>query len=276
MRLASSVESKLRLLGRRDLSDLLELSTLAEWNQTSADWRMLLDLAPDGCFGIEIAGRIVASASLVSHAATVGWIGMVLTHPSYRRQGLARKLVARVVERAKLLNIPTVKLDATEEGRPLYESFGFRAEQDVERWIRNGETREPAAIEPCESANLARIDYDACGYDRARMLRALAIRSEIGLDPAGYLFRRAGRLCAYLGPWVAQDKAAAGRLITAALQRASGAAWYWDLLPSNRNAVALAGASGFTPVRRLIRMVLGRELLGKPEWIYGLAGFELG
>ena len=59
-----------RNLEINDLPAALELSTLAGWNQTADDWRLLLELAPSGCFGIEVDGRVVATATLTSSAST--------------------------------------------------------------------------------------------------------------------------------------------------------------------------------------------------------------
>src|SRR5438128_894964 len=132
------IGSPIRFLEAGDLPAAAELSALAGWNQTLEDWRMLLELEPEGCFCIEADGSVVATTTLLPHGGQIAWIGMVLTHPGFRRQGLARRLVAHAVERARLLGIETVKLDASAEGQPLYESFGFRAEQPVERWMLQG------------------------------------------------------------------------------------------------------------------------------------------
>jgi GNAT superfamily N-acetyltransferase len=114
------------------------LSSIAGWNQTIDDWRFLLNEST-ACYGEEIDGRIVATASLICYWRKLAWIGMVLTHPEFRRQGLARGLVTQLMERAEQLGVQTVKLDATDEGQSLYESLGFRAEQAVERWqLRSG------------------------------------------------------------------------------------------------------------------------------------------
>lgn len=50
----------------------------------------------------------------------------VYTAPDYRRQGWARKLVEMLINEAKRQGVTEISLDATEAGRPLYESLGFR------------------------------------------------------------------------------------------------------------------------------------------------------
>jgi len=52
--------------------------------------------------------------------------------------------------------------------------------------------------------------------------------------------------------------------------------WYWDILPANRDATALAKEFGFAPQRRLVRMSRGEPLRGREEFIYAIAGFEFG
>ena len=89
------------------------LSSLAGWNQTIDDWRLLLK-ASAACYGAEIDGRLVATATLICYERTLAWIGMVLTHPEFRRRGLARGLVTRILERAEQLGVRTLKLDASD------------------------------------------------------------------------------------------------------------------------------------------------------------------
>ncbi len=49
----------------------------------------------------------------------------VYTEPEYRRRGLARKLMERMIEWCRAEGFTTVVLHASEEGRALYESLGF-------------------------------------------------------------------------------------------------------------------------------------------------------
>ena len=74
------------------IPQVLDLSKGAGWNQTAADWLALMTDSPEGCIGIACDGRIVATTTLVSYEKRLAWIGMVLTHPDYKRRGFARTL----------------------------------------------------------------------------------------------------------------------------------------------------------------------------------------
>jgi GNAT superfamily N-acetyltransferase len=51
--------------------------------------------------------------------AGLAWVGMVLTHPEYRRRGFARRLISHALEYARERGVMTLKLDATSAGRRL-------------------------------------------------------------------------------------------------------------------------------------------------------------
>ena len=53
------------------------------------------------------------------------YIGNMYTLPNYRRQGIAKKLLALNVEEARKHKAERVILNPTEVGRTLYEPFGF-------------------------------------------------------------------------------------------------------------------------------------------------------
>lgn len=165
----------LRLLTTADLPQALALSTSAGWNQTAADWQRLLDLAPESCFGIELDGCLAATATLLPYGRSLGWLGMVLTRRDYRHRGLASRLVEHALKLAGTLGIETVKLDATDQGQPIYEKLGFAAERRIERWSWTGlcgANADAGASVPLES--LAGLDYEAFGADRMGLLTRLA------------------------------------------------------------------------------------------------------
>jgi GNAT superfamily N-acetyltransferase len=273
----TSREQKLRLLDPSDIPAAMALSSSAGWNQTSADWQMLLSLDRDGCFAIEVESELAATTTLLRYGGRLAWIGMVLTKTEHRRLGMARRLLTMALNRADELGIQTVKLDATEQGQPLYESLGFRAEQTVERWSRSGLSHtKPKPTNHLSPEGLAQSDLEAFGADRSRLLHLLGKDNPPLKINDAYLFSRPGRLCAYIGPCVSSSRKSAFALIEKCASAIPANAWFWDLLPSNCDARSIALDLGFTLQRRLLRMARGKDLRGKDDSIYAIAGFEFG
>jgi len=273
---------QLRLMKAGDLAAAVELSTAAGWNQTLEDWRMLMDLEPANCFAIEADSRLVSTTTLLCYSQRLAWIGMVLTSADYRERGFAGRLLAAALDRADSLGVETVKLDATDEGKPIYEKFGFKAEQPVERWSWPGSAQSQQAESQRSSRSyilsrhLRELDCQAFGTDRSKVLQTLAQRSTLESTSNAFLLSRPGRTTQYLGPCIANDPAAAREIITSVTNAAARTGWSWDLLPANKNAVAVAAELGFTRQRCLTRMSRGRSLRGHEEMVFAIAGFELG
>jgi GNAT superfamily N-acetyltransferase len=259
----------MRLLHEQDIAIATELSAEAGWNQTADDWRMLLHLNPENCFGIDADGRLVSTATLMCYGKQLGWIGMVLTATAYRRRGFARTLLLHTIARADQLGIESLKLDATNQGQPLYESLGFRVEQPVERWWRPKQAACESAIQP---ANFLDHEFDAYGADRSELLHALTERSKVQASADGFCLTRPGRRANYIGPCISQS----AEFARCSIEAFAGEESYWDLLPQNQATLNIAIELGFKPLRKLIRMVRGRDLRGREDWIYAIAGFELG
>jgi len=257
----------LRPLTGGDVTAGMELSMEAGWNQTREDWQRLLAIAPEGCWCVEADGMVVSTASLATYGDELGWVGMVLTRGAYQRRGFARKLLERLLDRRPR----TVKLDATEAGRPLYASLGFVDEAPIERWQRT-----PGRVE-AGTGEFGRpdpaLDLRAFGAKRTQLLETLGVGF---VSDDGYALSRPGARAWYLGPCIAGRPGTAESVIRAALARQPNEPWYWDLLPDNREAAVLAAKLGFAPVRRLVRMRLGPPFSGDNALVYSIAGFEFG
>jgi GNAT superfamily N-acetyltransferase len=272
-----SPEPKLRLLQAQDIPSALELSAEAGWNQTADDWRMLIDLAPESCLAIEVDGELATTTTLLCYGKRLAWMGMVLTRIKFRGQGLATHVLSEALKLADRMNIETVKLDATDQGQPLYEKLGFRSEQPVERWVRagTGSAIEFDAQSKLLSAEQLSADQEAFGADRAPFLQKLARRNLPMVVGNSYLLARSGSRTSYLGPCISADADIARSLIHRSAQ-STAAAISWDLLKQNPNAEAIAKDLGFTPQRYLTRMVRGKGLRGRQQSVYALGGFEFG
>ena len=84
-------------------------------------------------------GKVVACASMsyielmptFSHpTGNRAHLMNVYTNDDYRRQGVAHKLVQILIDEAKEKGVTEISLDATDLGRPLYESLGFCASDE--------------------------------------------------------------------------------------------------------------------------------------------------
>lgn len=278
--MSDGASADVRPLSAGDIPAAFQLSADAGWNQTAEDWQRLIDLSPEGCLAIDVGGELAATATLVCYGRKLGWIGMVLTKRQHRGRGLARHLLTEALDLADRMRIATVKLDATQDGKPIYEKFGFRPEHAVERWSRPGSSKtstlasnalgKAPLTEECRNA-----DCLAFGADRKQLLENLAHENTLMAIGTSYLLARPGRQSAYLGPCVSNSPKTARALIERALLR-SASNWAWDLFPDNTSAVKIARELGFTPSRHLLRMGRGQDLCTKNEHIYAIAGFELG
>jgi len=269
--------SAIRVITAADIPAAMRLKDAAGWNQTEADWRNLFQLAPEGCFGIDIDGALAATTTAVTFGRELAWIGMVLTHPDHRGKGLARRLM----EHALLYvdgRADCVKLDATDMGRPLYQKLGFEDECAVERWARPGATGfTPRGTSGALSPAVEELDRQAFGADRSQLLAMLTEIESIATGD-GYAMGRAGSKATYFGPCVAQTSATARRLIDTFLARRPEEAIYWDILSQNTEALRIAQETGFQPVRKLVRMVrpAGAKFRHDDKLVYAIAGFEYG
>lgn len=68
---------------------------------------------------------------LVSPGARRGNILNVYTLPSFRRQGIARRLIAVALNWCRANGIRNVILHASDEGQPLYKSLGFEPTNEM-------------------------------------------------------------------------------------------------------------------------------------------------
>ena len=271
----------IRTLSIPDVPQALELSLAAGWNQTMRDWQRVLLLEPEGCFCFEMDGRVVATTTAVCYEGRVAWIGMVLTHPDFRRMGLARQLMEHALRSLRSRGIIGAKLDATEQGRPLYAALGFADECVVERWRHPLTPSIPGSMPLLPRFPAFHMDSAAFGFSRGDLFGLLREEKWVSSPDLGFAFTRTGASANYFGPCLATSESNARRFVEWCLAVNPGLPLYWDLFPENAAAVGLAKEFGFLPVRRLVRMSLqlqaGRQWpLIDPYAYYALSGFEYG
>jgi predicted N-acetyltransferase YhbS len=244
-----------------DLSDALALSVAEAWNQTPADWSRVLRLAPNGCFAARDGGRLVGTVTTTSYGRTLGWIGMMIVHPDFRGRGIGASLMRMALDHLSAQRIPTVKLDATPAGRPLYESLGFTAEVELERWRGTARPVTNGSAPPSDDvrARLMGFDQNAFGADRSELLHLLLDDATLasGDGVAGYALARPGRTATYLGPVMATDAAAGMKLIQHMLARLANTPVCVDLHRGGFLGPDVLADAGLSKQRILTRMSFG-------------------
>jgi ribosomal protein S18 acetylase RimI-like enzyme len=279
----------IRLLTQEDLDSAMRLKEAAGWNQTADDWRRLLRHDPGGCFAAVVYGNVVATTTTTTYGPDLAWVGMVLVDPRFRRHGLATRLVDHALEHLDAAGVRTVKLDATPEGRSIYERAGFQTELMIERWAgvappaaRPRKARRPENVRSSIDA-IRDFDRRAFGADRSALLTSLAGRRApiTCSDPdgriRGYASARRGSKASYVGPVVADCAEAAAALFDRVLARVDGEAVYVDVNTTFDGAAALLADRGFRKQRDLIRMRRGEPSpAGTSSAVFAIAGPEVG
>ena len=67
------------------------------------------------------------------------WILNVYTYPEYRRQGIARRLMQTMIEWCRQAGFQAVSLHSSDDGRPLYESLGFKPTEEMKLVLRSNQ-----------------------------------------------------------------------------------------------------------------------------------------
>lgn len=236
-------------------------------------------------------GGVVGGAGcFVFREGGLGWVGGMVVRPSARRRGLARALLRVSTEDAAARGATIIGLDATDLGRPLYVSEGYRLATISTRWARpEGRARPdpgprgPYSIYPfsaCEVLEVHAYDAQRFGANRARWIAEVVAdlpdRAFVALD------RRTGVVAgfalgqeAFIGPVVADAPEAAAWLVYACEQAGSPARAH--LLGNNPAAERAFSAAGYAPEpARTARMTKGGPLPGRAETLFAAAAWALG
>ena len=270
-----------------DIPAGLDLCRAAGWNQTSRDWTQFLTTTPDGARTARVGGRVVGTAATIRYGGLFAWIGMVLVDPAMRGHGIGTRLLDEAV--ALLADMPSVRLDATPAGFPLYLKRGFVEEYRIHRMQRAGGIAPAAAdsrLRPLSAADIpgvAPLDQAAFGADRADMLRwmldgapdlAWQVRAP-GSGVEGFVLGRRGHLFDHIGPIVARDVTVAQALALAAIGATTRAVVVDATLhvPAWREWL---GSIGFSRQRDLIRMSRGTPPAAEVERQFAILGPEFG
>jgi GNAT superfamily N-acetyltransferase len=251
-----------RLLTSDDLPEALRLSGLAGWNQLESDWRLFLNLRPEGARAIESSAGVLAGTVTTLDLGAYAWIAMLLVDPQQRRRGIGSALLGAVLE--ELRPFPSIGLDATPEGRMVYRQHGFEDREELARFVREGAPPGPPAVGGDPDGGLPvqviGLDKEATGAERGAVLRSLHGRAPelAAISDEGFLLGRLGRLALHLGPLIASGRRHALRLLQLAVRANSAQRMLLDAPLRDPAWLDELTELGFRPVRRFTRMFRGQ------------------
>lgn len=258
-----------------DIPAGMRLKQSAGWNQTEADWRRAVALQSDGCYAGLCYGNVVATLTSCVFGP-VAWIAMVLTDPAYRGRGFASRLLDRSLADLRERGVESVRLDATDLGRPVYEKFGFAVDFELQRWdgivsaIDREELPPDTLLREARADDLAvitELDRRTSGCDRSRFLARLqedascpGLIAERAVVPIGFALQRSGEQATQIGPLAAVNEAVAEWLLRHSLHRSCGTRIFVDVKSGSSGVDPLLRKAGLGVQRRFLRMTLGRKL----------------
>jgi GNAT superfamily N-acetyltransferase len=255
----------------------LLLSEEAHWNQNEADWQFFL--TEGKVFGVRDGdGRLIATAALLPYTSNNAWISMVLVTATWRRRGLATKLLDACLEAAAKQGL-TTWLDATPAGATVYGPLGFAPTLELRR-LRFAGVAAAVAPKLASEGNLDEMiarDRSAMGFDRSALLRELSGRSGSQLVSHGSAMGliRDGRTAKHIGPLFADDAGSAVALIETVAQSQTGPVLI-DVVSAHGELVKNLTNSGWTIERPFQRMRFGRAATQNAEPPFAVAGPEYG
>lgn len=136
--------AKVRIQVLRAANQLSEAEDLSLVEQTSREYYMSSLSDRSHVAYLAYHGETIAGAGGVSFYRVMptyhnptglkAYIMNMYTHPSYRRRGIAWKMLNLLVKEAKARNAGLISLEATAMGKPLYEKYGFVQMRD-ELWL---------------------------------------------------------------------------------------------------------------------------------------------
>ena len=263
-------------LGIEDAQAGMVLSTEAHWNQNEADWRFFLSKGI--VFGVRDGRKLVATAALLPHSAGNAWISMVLVTASWRRRGVATRLVDACLDAATKRGL-TTWLDATPDGATVYGPLGFTPTLQLRR-LRLTTPAGAATTAPpstCSLDVLIARDIAAIGFDRGPLLREFSARpgSRIVSTSDAMALVRDGRTARHIGPLLA-DRADQALALVETIVHSETGPWLIDAVHGRDDFLSGLTHAGWNIERPFQRMRFGRATTSPAEQPFAVAGPEFG
>ena len=127
---------------REDLEDIFRIADTTGWGETKDDiLRYIRNPHHKYIMIVDPEGVIVAITLAVVYNE-IGFIGHVIVEPELRGMGIGKEIMIEAINYLKYRGCKTIKLDAVQKARSLYERVGFQFEKNSLRYFLDLSTEE--------------------------------------------------------------------------------------------------------------------------------------
>jgi GNAT superfamily N-acetyltransferase len=271
-----------------DLPAIAALREAVGWTVHEWALRAVIGVQHARCF-VAVDGRALAGVGSGIAYGPMGFVGNMVVAETHRRRGIGSAILQATTDYLEAAGCLRLELNATSEGRPLYERHGFASMgfSATARIPRDVDLAPDAAIairraSPEDLGPLAAYDRPRFGGDRMPVLALLLD------DPAAPLFlaARESELVGYacvrtdaprIGPLLADDPTVAETLMVEAFAVADAAGELrLNLPPNNHPGTAWLHGLGVQVEPWDGRMARGPQIPRRDDTVYGMAVGALG
>jgi GNAT superfamily N-acetyltransferase len=259
------------LLRQSDIPAFLALAEEEGWVCDPWEFDFHFARFPQGCRVIRSGAEPVAFVTAIRHERS-GWVGNLLVRRGLRGRGLGRMLMAQALAALDDAGVTTVWLTASEDGRPLYETLGFRKIDTVVRWRGGGWNGWPPAGGEY-GPRLDEVDEAGWGDRRSDLLRGVVRRGAVHCGADGFLVVQPTGAGLQIGPWGSRCSTEAEALLEKVLGGCGPGAGriFLDVPGGNPDAARLLGARGFRETGSTVLMYRGAPPDYRAAAIFALA-----
>ena len=276
---------RVRKMEPEDIPAGRELSRQQKWPHRAVDWEFLFRQGRG--FVAELDGQVVGTTMIWPYGEDAANLGMVIVSPQMQGQGVGRRLMETALD---ALGDRTIRLNSTEEGRPLYSKLGFLPTERIFQHqglvdsVPLAELRPNERVRPVgrtDRAVVAELDRRSTGIDRSALISTIletarGVIFDSNNSPVGFaVLRRFGRGYS-IGPTIAPDAQAAKALISHWLGLKAGKFCRVDV-PESSGLSSWLEDLGLPRVGCVTTMMRGKPLVGASDTkVFSLINQALG
>jgi len=293
---------QLRALTAADTDAVVALGTAQGWRNRRLFYDLVLRTPSCQALAGCIDGRVVATG-VATASVPVGWLGGIIVDAEFRGRGLGRLVTEELCRLLRAAGCTTLSLEATDQGRPMYERMGFRLTTHYHQLQADQLDDEPAVhdgahVRPARPADLPAVfelDRLATAEDRSAPLGVLAGGGSAGSGAgpasggaasgsAGWVMERGGAICGFLFP----SERAYGAIVAPRFEDGIFLLdWHRHVVPAgshvragipDEHAAAWRALQerGWAETWQAPRLLLGPDVPWRPAWIWGQINSAMG